>query len=164
MNPQETAHSNLRNYGYDAIEKEVSDNFTLVEYIWTDSTSTNIRGKTKVCAGQIKSIDDLDWWTYDGSSTGQAVTDDSEIWLKPMVLFKDPFRKPNGLIALCENFNSDRKTPALGNFRTVAAAIMKEAAHEDPWFGIEQEYFIKVRDGTLSSWPLGFPTNGFPQP
>lgn len=92
------------------------------------------------------------------------MTDDSEIWLKPVVLFKDPFRKPNGLICLCENFNSDRKTPALGNFRTVAAQLMKESAHEDPWFGIEQEYFIKVRDGTLSSWPLGFPTNGFPQP
>jgi len=38
---------------------------------------------------------------------------------------------------LCENFLSDRKTPAKGNFRTIANKIMKEVANEDPWFGIE---------------------------
>jgi len=41
---------------------------------------------------------------------------------------------------------------------------MKEAAHEKPWFGIEQEYFLFVRTGTTYSWPLGWPEGGFPYP
>ena len=54
-----------------------------------------------------------------------------------MVLFKDPFRKPNGWLCVCENFKSDRTTPAKGNFRTLANRIMKECGDEDPWHGIE---------------------------
>lgn len=133
-----------------------------MEYIWVDCTSTRLRCKTKVIEGKIDSVDDLDWWTYDGSSTGQAVTKDSEIWMKPVALFKDPFRKPNGYLAICENFLGDRKTPALGNFRTLVAKIFKECEEQDPWFGIEQEYFITVRDGTRNTWPLGWPSDGFP--
>lgn len=41
---------------------------------------------------------------------------------------------------------------------------MKDAASSDPWFGIEQEYFLFVRTGTTYSWPLGWPNGGFPYP
>jgi len=43
---------------------------SLVEYIWLDGSALIIRGKTKIVDGQINSVDDLPWWTYDGSSTG----------------------------------------------------------------------------------------------
>jgi len=58
----------------------------------------------------------------------------------------------------------DRTTPALGNFRFVADMIMNDAASHDPWFGIEQEYFLFVRKGTTSQWPLMWPEGGFPYP
>jgi len=79
-------------------------------------------------------------------------------------LFKDPFRKGNGYLCLCENFESDRETPAKGNFRTLANLVMKSAASEDPWFGIEQEYFMCVRNNSKrrSSEFLGWPKDGFP--
>lgn len=39
---------------------------------------------------------------------------------------------------------------------------MTDAANEDPWFGIEQEFFLLVRNGTTNAWPLGWPEGGFP--
>jgi glutamine synthetase len=60
----------------------------------------------------------------------------------------DPFRKFNHILVLCEAFLSDRKTPAKANFRHITNKIMKDAEAHDPWFGIEQEYFLFVRQGT----------------
>lgn len=35
-------------------------------------------------------------WNYDGSSTGQAPGHDSEVYLVPRAIFKDPFRGAHG--------------------------------------------------------------------
>jgi glutamine synthetase len=86
----------------------------------------------------VKSLDDLDIWTYDGSSTEQAVTNNSEIYIKPVYMTKDPLRKNcPALLVLCETFTSDKMTPARFNFRNICAKIMEEAKDHDPWFGIE---------------------------
>jgi len=58
----------------------------------------------------------------------------------------------------------DKKTPAKGNFRYLTTQVMEDAKKSDPWFGIEQEYFLFVRKGTTSRWPLGWPEGGFPYP
>lgn len=77
-----------------------------------------MRAKTRVYVGKkITKVEDLDWWTYDGSSTEQATTHESEIWIKPVYICRDPFRKNGCLLALCDGFLADRVTPALGNFR-----------------------------------------------
>lgn len=52
------------------IANDVAEKYTFVEYIWVDGSGLTIRGKTKVVEGSIKSVEDLPWWTYDGSSTG----------------------------------------------------------------------------------------------
>lgn len=153
-----------RNFNYYDWDPEFFKNNSVVEYLWIDGSGKNIRGKTRVIVGKVvQSVEDLEWWTYDGSSTGQAVTNDSEIWVKPVFLCKDPFRK-YGWLALCEGYLSDKTTPAVGNFRQVADKVMKESAASDPWFGIEQEYFLFVRQGTSHRWPLGWPEGGFPFP
>ena len=41
---------------------------------------------------------------------------------------------------------------------------MDDAKDHDTWFGIEQEYFLYVRQGTTHRWPLGWPNGGFPYP
>jgi glutamine synthetase len=41
---------------------------------------------------------------------------------------------------------------------------MEEAKNSDPWFGIEQEYFMLTRQGTTHKWPLGWPEGGYPHP
>jgi len=95
---------------------------------------------------------DLEWWTYDGSSTGQATTEESEIWIKPAFMCADPFREGFGILVLCEGYLKDRVTPAKGNFRWVCEKVMKDAEHEKPWFGIEQEYFLaKLHNGVIET-------------
>jgi len=42
---------------------------------------------------------------------------------------------------------------------------MKDSSSEEPWFGIEQEYFMEVRNylGTKESTILGWPKQGVPE-
>ena len=59
----------------------------ILEYIWLDSEQ-KCRSKTKI----LKNSRNIDFtnmktvpeWNYDGSSTGQATTEDSEVILKPV--------------------------------------------------------------------------------
>ena len=40
-------------------------------------------------------MDDVPSWNYDGSSTYQVTTSNSEVILKPVAVYRDPFRKGN---------------------------------------------------------------------
>eukprot|EP01017_Pseudomicrothorax_dubius_P002713 TRINITY_DN10199_c0_g1_i2.p1 TRINITY_DN10199_c0_g1~~TRINITY_DN10199_c0_g1_i2.p1 ORF type:complete len:384 (-),score=89.57 TRINITY_DN10199_c0_g1_i2:1164-2315(-) len=135
--------------------------FTPVEYIWIGGTGQDIRAKTKVYPRVVTKLEELEEWNYDGSSTYQATTENSEIRLRPVKVVKDPFRRPYGLLALCETYHGDG-TPAVANFRFVANKVMEKAKSQHPWFGFEQEYCIYVTRGTNYKYPLGWPEGGFP--
>ncbi|EAR82744.1 glutamine synthetase (macronuclear) [Tetrahymena thermophila SB210] len=156
--------TNLRNFNYYDFLSHLDDH-TIAEYIWIDGTGKNLRSKTKVYERKLTKLEEFEWWTYDGSSCNQATTGDSEIWLKPVFFCVDPFRKGvTAYLVLCETYLSDKQNPAKGNFRYIAEKVMNEAKHEDPWFGIEQEYFLFSRTGTTHAWPLGWPDGGYPFP
>jgi glutamine synthetase len=115
-----------------------------VEYVWVDAGG-NLRSKTKVYHGLGKelTLDSVDEWNFDGSSTGQAEGHYSEIILRPIKMVRDPFRKSLNKIVLCECYNQDG-TPASGNHRHNASKIFDNALvhSEIPWYGIEQEYTL----------------------
>lgn len=93
------------------------------------------------------------------------MTGDSEIWLKPVCMVKDPFRQNcNAILVLCETYIHDKVTPARFNFRHVVNKIMEEAKEHDPWFGLEQEFFITEKNGGFHSRPYGWPKDGYPNP
>jgi len=41
---------------------------------------------------------------------------------------------------------------------------MDEASSSEPWFGIEQEYFIMSKIGSHLEWPIQWPVGDFPAP
>uniref|UniRef100_A0A8C2HB92 Glutamine synthetase n=1 Tax=Cyprinus carpio TaxID=7962 RepID=A0A8C2HB92_CYPCA len=128
-------------------------------YIWIDGTGEGLRCKTRRLDSEPKSIEDLPEWNFDGSSTYQSEGSNSDMYLIPSAMFRDPFRKdPNNLV-LCEVLKYNRK-PAETNHRRTCKKIMEMIDHQIPWFGMEQEYTIVGTDGH----PFGWPSNGFPGP
>jgi len=104
------------------------------EYIWIDGNS-RLRSKTRILP-----YGDLPDWDYDGSSTNQATSGNSEVVLKPCATFKDPFRT-NGALVLCATYDQDG-CPLTTNYRDWAVNIFNTNLEAEPWYGIEQEYFL----------------------
>ena len=97
----------------------------IAEYIWVDGTGVTLRSKARTLTQKVNSLADLPDWNYDGSSCYQASTHNSEVILKPVAYFKDPFRGGENLLVMCESwvwaddaFTS--KKPANTNFRHFA--------------------------------------------
>jgi len=94
----------------------------------------------------------------------QAPGEDSEIFLKPAFMCKDPMREGDHILVLCEMLLPDM-TPIKESTRTMAEAIFKQAPEEIPWYGIEQEYTL-FKDGRPMGWPASSarPFNTGPNP
>lgn len=138
---------------------------TMVEYVWIGGYGDDIRSKSKTYDRPINSVEDLGEWNYDGSSTNQAETNNSEVLLKPVALFDDPFNLKPNKICLCETYMADG-SPTNTNFRHFARKIfdLDKDKKFDPWFGIEQEYALMKTFGNDLSWPYGWPVGSYPTP
>ncbi|KAJ3710471.1 glutamine synthetase [Lentinula raphanica] len=128
------------------------------EYVWIDGDG-GLRSKTTTVSKKVTDIGQLRTWDFDGSSTNQAPGHDSDVYLRPAAIFKDPFRGGDNILVLAETYNNDG-TPNRTNYRHHAKKIMDQAKDVEPWFGLEQEYTLFDADGT----PFGWPKGGFPGP
>jgi hypothetical protein len=91
------------------------------------------RSKTRVLDKMPKTVDELPLWNYDGSSTGQAPGEDSEVFLQPAFMCKDPMRpQGNNILVLCEMLTPDMK-PIPTSTRSFANEIFKGHEDEVPW-------------------------------
>ena len=127
----------------------------ITEYVWIDGQG-NLRSKSRVF--DECDIDSLPKWNFDGSSTGQAESHDSEIILKPCKVFRDPLKDnlPRGYkayLVLCEC--EDKNGAAVSsNARRNANIIFDKFQEHHPWFGLEQEYVLyKNETGRIVGWP-----------
>ena len=137
------------------------------EYVWIDADN-NLRSKSRIISYSdgVKCIrpTDLPLWNFDGSSTGQAPGVDSEVYLKPVKVYSDPFNRvsayPSKLV-LCETIKPDMETPHETNTRNQLSKLMenKNIHVQDPWFGFEMEFFMMNPD---TGYPIGFPRSGEP--
>lgn len=129
-----------------------------LEYIWLDGylPTQNLRSKTKVEEHENfkGTVEELGDWSFDGSSTKQAIGGSSDCVLKPVAIYPDPERI-NGYLVMTEVMNPDG-TPHISNGRSTI-----DDDNDDFWFGFEQEYFIM---DVKTELPLGFPRGGYPKP
>ena len=65
-----------------------------VEYIWLDGSkpTQGLRSKTKIVNNFSGKLEDLEMWSFDGSSTQQAEGQFSDCLLKPIAIYPDPAR------------------------------------------------------------------------
>jgi len=125
------------------------------------------RSKCRTLPGKVSKLEDLPEWNYDGSSTNQATTENSEIILKPVAYFPDPFRGGDNVMVLCDGYcwadgTFKQLIPNNTNFRASAKKVFDEGAAEEPWYGIEQEYTLLAKKNAFALEPLGWPANGYP--
>ncbi|KAJ7781153.1 glutamine synthetase [Mycena metata] len=128
------------------------------EYVWIDGDG-GLRSKTTTVSKKVTDIGQLRTWDFDGSSTNQAPGHDSDVLLRPVAIFPDPFRGGDNILVLAETYNNDG-TPNRTNYRHHAKKVMEQAKDFEPWFGLEQEYTLFDVDGKPYAWPKG----GFPGP
>eukprot|EP00178_Gracilaria_changii_P008398 TRINITY_DN25582_c0_g1_i1.p1 TRINITY_DN25582_c0_g1~~TRINITY_DN25582_c0_g1_i1.p1 ORF type:complete len:355 (-),score=58.82 TRINITY_DN25582_c0_g1_i1:81-1145(-) len=142
--------------------------FSLAQYVWIDADG-GYRCKSRVFqSAQPPALEKLPSWNYDGSSTGQAPGEDSEVIIVPRAVYHDPFRGGDNIIVLTDAYDP-QGNPIPTNTRAPAADIFAQKTELEPWYGIEQEYTL-FKDGTPLGWPsstarsFGGPTTqlGFP--
>ncbi|KAG0490939.1 hypothetical protein HPP92_007802 [Vanilla planifolia] len=148
----------------DLINLDLSDHTDkiIAEYIWIGGSGMDIRSKARTLSGPVVYPHELPKWNYDGSSTGQAPGEDSEVILYPQAIFKDPFRRGENILVMCDCYTPAGE-PIPTNKRYKAAQVFghPDVVAEEPWYGIEQEYTLLQ---TNVKWPLGWPVGGFPGP
>jgi len=112
-----------------------------LEYVWLDGykPEPNLRSKVKIVeydkVGNAFLDGNFPIWNFDGSSTNQAETGNSDLLLKPVRHYVKDMQST--VYVLCEVLNSDG-TPHESNKRCKVGE-----GFEDLWFGFEQEYFIR---------------------
>ena len=137
----------------------------ILEYIWIDGRG-NLRSKYRTAYPKFDSsyagmgsdnYIPVEHWNYDGF---KASTENSEIVLVPVAHYANPFFEPGrAFLILCDTYR-DHGAPTETNFRRDAEKVFESGGSGrkiDPWFGIEQEYFIMQSRGTnVSDKPLLF--------
>jgi glutamine synthetase len=121
---------------------------TVAEYIWLDANK-KFRSKVRTILHENFRTPEFPDWDYDGSSTGQADGNSSEITIHPVFTCDNPLSNTRdnhimySKLVLCETLNVDG-TPTVSNTRAQAHEIFSLPICENlkPWFGLEQEYFI----------------------
>jgi len=124
---------------------------TVAEYVWLGGHN-EFRSKTRVFEGEIRLLEQLPKWNYDGSSTEQAQGTDSEVILIPRQVFPDPIRGGNSILVWCETGRPDGSY-LYNSQRHWANNIFEQNKEAKPWFGLEQEYFMIDSD---TKKPLGY--------
>lgn len=107
-------------------------------YIWVDGTGEHLRCKTRTVSEEPTKPEDLPIWNFDGSSTNQAEGSNSDVYLHPVALFRDPFRRGKNKLVLCETHRFDHK-PTTTNTRkscfdamNVDLAKVRKMYHQKP--------------------------------
>ena len=60
-------------------------------------------------------VSDCPVWNFDGSSTGQAEGSNSDVYLYPIAMYRDPFLRGKNKLVLCETYKFDKTPTGIDN-------------------------------------------------
>ncbi|RVW89524.1 Glutamine synthetase root isozyme 3 [Vitis vinifera] len=81
--------------------------FILVAIDYFTKSENDLRSKARTLSGPVIDLTQLPKWNYDGSSTGQAPGENSEVILYPQAIFKDPFRGGDNIMVMCDAYTPE---------------------------------------------------------
>lgn len=128
----------------------------IATYIWNDGD--NLRSKIKIiqykyCFPPNKLLS-FPEWNFDGSSTGQSETKNSDLFIKPVYFCKNPLyqetKTKRYYLVLCQVMNPDGSAHITNNYAKLNDFVNSNQDlfdTADTWFGIEQEYIILDKNG-----------------
>ena len=130
---------------------------TLLEYVWIDADG-GLRSKNRVVHDdegieRLVSHPERWEWSFDGSSTGQATGTDSDVLIRPVAVYANPFYQSPPIgerghfkshLVMCDCYNKDG-TPHATNARVRCVQTESACESDQPLFGIEQEYVLFER-------------------
>lgn len=113
----------------------------VVDYVWLGGNNEiRMKSRTLKMDSTVPKLSDIPHWNYDGSSTGQAPSHgDTEITLIP-VYIKSNAHTGNAIVVCATYYSNGNPLP--NNHYHYANQIFSQRTDEEPWFGLEQEYFI----------------------
>merc|ERR1712071_222372 len=110
------------------------DDKIMATYIWIDGTGEHVRAKTRTIDFVPKTPSELPMWNYDGSSTDQAEGSNSDTFLYPVAIYRDPFNLGNNRLVLCDTHKYNKK-PTDTNPRAACLEAMQAVGDQEPWNG-----------------------------
>lgn len=129
-------------------------------YVWIDGNKIDMRAKSRTLDFLPNYVKELPIWNFDGSSTSQAEGTNSDVYLYPVAMYRDPFRLGNNKLVLCETYDHNKKATE-SNHRSSCNEAMERCKDQKPWFGIEQEYILFDKEALR---PFGWPKDEDPKP
>lgn len=130
---------------------ELPEDQVLLEYVYINDDGQTLASKCRRVDKTPESPDDVPVWSF---ALNFPVED---CFLKPVAIYRDPFRRGPHRIVLCEVYANDWE-PAFRNFRHACAETMShpDVTSSEPWFGLEQEYSLVDSNQRPLGWPSPF--------
>lgn len=128
----------------------------IIEYVWIDGIG-DLRSKIRTMnidneKEECNFLNDKQFiWNYDGSSCNQSDTENSEVLLNPIAVYKNILLKKEFnyninnkfYLLLCESIDKNGINVIGSNYQYAKNIFDNEKVKEaNIWFGIEQEYFF----------------------
>ncbi|KAL5006627.1 hypothetical protein ScPMuIL_015433 [Solemya velum] len=123
----------------------------LVEYVYVDHSRTDIHWKTRTLDFEPMSAQACPVWDTLMYNNFEGKEPRVEVLIVPVSLYRDPFRRGKNKLVFCQIYEKMDK-PAFINTRHTCEKVLDKISEDEPWFGLEQEYFILGSDQRPAGW------------